>query len=193
VTEPPSTEPSVPRFTIPLWVWVLTLAALLFFALTLWQAQKLQRQLAELQLQMRLEQGRKETLEAQRREMDEIRALLAAPETRAVQLKPAAVEATPFKIFWNEALGILVTAQNVRALPAGRVFQLWILPKKGSAISAGVFQPDANGTLLTLLRPAAPIRMHNAAGLMITVEPDGGSLQPDSEPSWVGKITQKPN
>lgn len=193
MTHPPTTEPNGPRFTVPVWVWGVTLAALLFFALTLWQAQKLQRQLAELQLQMRLEQGRKETLEAQRREMDQIRALLAAPETRAVQLKPAAVDARPFKIFWNEELGLLVTAQNVRALPAGRVFQLWILPKKGSAISAGVFQPDANGTVLRLLRSAVSIRTYDAAGLMVTVEPGGGSPQPTRTPSWVGLISQKPN
>lgn len=188
MTQPPTIEPNGPRFTIPLWVWGVTLAALLFFALTLWQAQKLQRQLAELQLQMRLEQGRKETLEAQRWEMDQIHALLAAPETRAVQLKPSAVDAKPCKIFWNEELGLLVTAQNVSALPAGRVFQLWILPKKGSAISAGVFQPDANGTVLKLLRPTASIRMQDTAGLMTTVEPGGGSSQPSGEPAWAARI-----
>lgn len=156
--------------------------------MTLWQAQKLQRQLAELQLQMRVEQGRKETLEAQRREMDQIRALLAAPETRAVQLKPASVEALPFKIFWNEELGVLVTAQNVPAIPANRALQLWIVPKKGSPVRAGVFQADANRAVLTLTRPAAPIRIRDAAGLMVTVEPPGGSAQPTSDPAWTGRI-----
>lgn len=189
MSEPSTNEPNGPRIAIPLWVWGVTLAALLFFALNLWQAQKLQQQLADLQIQMRLERGRKQSLEAQRKEMDQIRALLAAPETRAVQLKSAAVDARPFKLFWNEEFGLLLTAQNVHALPAGRVFQLWVLPKQGSAISAGVFQPDANGTVLKLLRPAASIRMHEATGLMITVEPGGGSLQPSSEPSWAGKIS----
>jgi hypothetical protein len=189
VTQPDTSEPDGPRFAIPLWVWVVTLAALFFFALTLWQTQKLQRQLTELQLQMRLEQGRKETLEAQRREMDQIRALLAAPETRAVQVKPVSGAIPVFKIFWNEGIGLLVTAQEVPAIPAGRVLQLWIVPKKGSPLSAGIFQPEANGTVLKLTRPAAPIRMKDADALTITVEPAGGSPQPTSTPAWVGLIT----
>ncbi len=170
-------------------MWAATVAVILIFAATQWQAKKLRGQLTELQVQMRLEQGRKETLEAQRREMDQIRALLAAPETRAVQVKPVAAETCFFKMFWNDGIGLLVTAQDVPAIPAGRVFQLWILPKNGSPISAGVFRPEANGTVLKLMRPAAPIRMNDAAALTITVEPAGGSLQPTSEPHWMRRIS----
>jgi hypothetical protein len=188
VTPPDTTEPHVPRFAIPLWVWAATLAALLFFAWTLWQAQKLQRQLTELQVQMRLEQGRKETLAAQRREMDQIRALLAAPETHTVQVKPVSAATPSFKILWNEEIGLLVTAQAVPAIPDGRVLQLWIVPKKGSAISAGVFQPEANGTVMKLMRSGAPIRVKDAAALTVTIEPAVGSPQPTSEPQWLGRV-----
>jgi hypothetical protein len=189
VTQPDTSEPDGPRFAIPLWVWGATLAALFFFALTLWQAQKLQRQLTELQLQMRLEQGRKESLEAQRREMNQIRALLAAPETRALQMKPVSLRMSSFTIFWNEGIGLLVTAHDVPAIPAGRVLQLWIVPKNGNAISAGTFQPEANRIVLKLTRPAAPIRMKDAAALTVTLEPAGGSPQPTSEPRWMRRIT----
>ena len=187
MTPPDTNEPNAHRFAVPLWMWAATVAALLIFATTLWQAKKLRGQLIDLQVQMRLEQGRRESLEAQRREMEQIRVLLAAPETRAVQVKPISVETPFFKIFWNEQIGLLVTAQDVPAIPAGRVLQLWIVPKKGSAISAGVFQPEANGTVLKLTRPAAPIRMKDAAALTITVEPAGGSPQPTSEPQWMGR------
>ncbi len=196
MNHPDTSEQQEARFRIPLWAWCAALAALLFFAMSLWQAQKLQRQLSELQLQMRVEQGRKETLEGQRREMEQIRALLAAPETRAVRLKPAAAgsaglttgEAVTFKIFWNEELGVLVTAPNVPAIPANRGLQLWIVPKKGSPISAGSFQPETSGVVLKLTRPAAPIRMKDAAALTVTVEPAGGSPQPTSKPAWLGPI-----
>ena len=188
MTPPDTSEPNGQRFAIPLWVWGATLAALFFFAWSLWQAQKLQRQLTDLQVQMRLEQGRKEKLEVQRREIEQIRALLAAPETRAVQVKLASAETSGFKIFWNEETGLLVTAQDVPDIPAGRVLQLWIVPKQGTPISAGIFQPEANGTVLKLTRPAAPIRMKDAAALTITVEPAGGSPQPTVEPQWIGRI-----
>ena len=118
-----------------------------------------------------------------------MRALLAASETRAVQLKPVSVEIPFVNIFWNEEIGLLVTSQNVPAIPAGREWQLWILPKKGNPISAGIFQPDANRAVLKLTRPAAPMRMKDAAALTITVEPAGGSPQPTSKPQWMGRIT----
>ena len=170
-------------------MWAATVAAIVIFAATLWQAKKLRGQLTELQVQMQLEKGRKETLEAQRREMEQVRALLAAPETRAVHVKPASEENMLFKIFWNEEIGLLVTAQDVPAIPAGRVLQLWIVPKKGSPISGGVFRPEANGTVLKLTRPAAPIRMKDIDALTITVEPAGGSPRPTSDPHWVGRIS----
>jgi hypothetical protein len=156
--------------------------------MNLWQAQKLQRELTELQFQMRFEANRKESLEAQRREMDQIRALLAAPETRGWQLKSASVEMPPVKVFWNEQLGLLATSQEAIALPSGRVLQLWIVPKKGKAISAGTIQPPAKGILLKLLQPAAPLRMNDAAALIMTIEPISGSLQPSVEPAWTGRI-----
>lgn len=189
MTNTDNNETGGPRFTIPLWAWAAALAALLFFAFTIWQAQKLQRQLTELQSQMRVEQGRKQALEAQRQEIDQIRALLAAPETRTVQLKAAGGVAPPFKIFWNEQMGVLVTAQSVPAIPADRAFQLWVLPKQGSPVSAGVFQPEANGSILKLIRVAAPFRIKETAALMVTVEPRGGSAQPTTKPAWVGPIT----
>ncbi len=181
-------EQQKPRFRIPLWAWAAAIIAVLSFALTLWQAQKLQRRLAELQVQVHLEQNRKEQLEAQKREMDQIRALLAAPETHAVQLKATAVGAPPFKIFWNEEMGLLVTAQNIPATPPNRVLQLWILPRKGSPVSAGVFQPKANENLMKLTRATSPIHVRDAAALMITEEPAGGSSQPSSKPAWVATI-----
>ena len=188
MTNPDTSESNGSRFTVPLWVWVATVAALLVFAATLWQAKKLRGQVTELQVQMRLEQSRKESLEAQRQEMDQIRALLAAPETRAVQVRPVSAATQSFKIFWNEGIGLLVTAQDMPAIPAGRVLQLWIAPKKGSAISAGIFQPEASGTVMKLTRPATPIVMKDAAALTITVEPAGGSAQPTGEPQWMGRI-----
>ena len=188
MTPPDTSEPDGPRFAIPLWVWGTTLVALIVFALTLWQAQKLQRQLTELQGQMRLEQGRKETLEAQRREMEQIRALLAAPETGSLLMEPTSPEMPSIRIFWNKQFGLLVTSQKVPAIPAGSVFQLWVVPKKGNAISVGAFHPEANGTVLSLLPLHASVRIEEAASLTITMEPAGGSSIPTGSPSWIRRI-----
>jgi anti-sigma-K factor RskA len=184
-----TSEPQEPRIRIPPWAWAAAIVAVLFFALNLWQARKMQQQLSELKLQTFREVYRKNQLERQKYELDQIRALLAAPETSVLVMRPASEEMPPFKLFWNEEIGLLVTSQHVPVLPAGRMLQLWIVPKKGSPISAGVFQPEANETVLKLTRPAAPIRMKDVAALTITVEPAGGSPQPTTKPAWVGSIT----
>jgi hypothetical protein len=188
VTNPDTNEPNDHRFAIPLWMWAATVAALLIFAATLWQAKKLRGQLTELQVQMRAEQGRKATLEAQRQEMEQIRELLAAPETGSLLMEPTSPEMPSIRIFWNKQIGLLVTSQKVPAIPAGSVFQLWVVPKKGNAISVGAFHPEANGTVLSLLPLHASVRIEEAASLTITMEPAVGSSIPTGSPSWIKRI-----
>ena len=188
MSRPPNSEPDLPRIAISPWLWGVTIAALLFFGYTLWQAQKLQSELNELQLQMRAEKSQKESLESQRREMDQIRALLAAPGTRAWLLESASAEMPPLKVFWNEELGLLATSQAPLAIPSGRVLQLWMVSKDGKSASLGTIQPPPTGNLLKLLPPVAAIRMSNAAALTATIEPARGSAQPSSEPAWTGRI-----
>jgi anti-sigma-K factor RskA len=68
---------------------------------------------------------------------------------------------------------IVVKMNGVPAPPAGKVFQMWLIPKDGSApVSQGLMDAEA------LSKPAVVKGIRSAASLGITVEPVGGSTSP---------------
>ena len=68
---------------------------------------------------------------------------------------------------------IVVKMNDVPAPPAGKVYQMWLIPKDGSApVSQGLMDAEA------LSKPAVVKGISSAASLGITVEPTGGSTSP---------------
>jgi anti-sigma-K factor RskA len=67
----------------------------------------------------------------------------------------------------------VVKMNGVPAPPEGKVYQMWLIPKDGSApVSQGLMDEKA------LARPAVVQGISSAAALGITVEPAGGSQSP---------------
>ncbi|WP_242701528.1 anti-sigma factor [Arthrobacter cavernae] len=68
---------------------------------------------------------------------------------------------------------VVVRMNDVAAPPAGKVYQMWLIPKDGSApVSQGLMDAQA------LSHPAVVKGISSAAALGITVEPAGGSKSP---------------
>lgn len=68
---------------------------------------------------------------------------------------------------------VVVRMNGVSAPPAGKVYQMWLIPKDGSApVSQGLMDAEA------LSKPAVVKGIRSAAALGITVEPAGGSASP---------------
>ena len=68
---------------------------------------------------------------------------------------------------------IVVKMNDVPAPPPGKVYQMWLIPKDGSApVSQGLMDAEA------LSKPAVVKGISTAAALGITVEPTGGSTSP---------------
>ncbi|MCT9870116.1 anti-sigma factor [Paenarthrobacter aurescens] len=74
----------------------------------------------------------------------------------------------------------VVLMDGVAPAPEGKVYQLWTLPKDGSA-------PVPQGTMdaQTLSKPAVVKGLSSASSVAITVEPTGGSLSPTTAPVLV--------
>jgi anti-sigma-K factor RskA len=67
----------------------------------------------------------------------------------------------------------VIKMNGVPAPPAGKVYQMWLIPKDGSApVSQGLMDAEA------LSKPAVVKGIGSAAALGITVEPAGGSASP---------------
>jgi len=74
----------------------------------------------------------------------------------------------------------VVLMDGVAPAPEGKVYQLWTLPKDGSApVSQGTMDAQA------LSKPAVVKGLSSASSMAITVEPAGGSSAPTTDPVLV--------
>jgi anti-sigma-K factor RskA len=112
-------------------------------------------------------------------------AIAESDQTRALTLTSTA-QSPKVRAFWHETLGMVIAA-NQMPLPApDRTFQLWVVPKSGAPISAGIFRPDATGRVLLVSSPDS--RIADAAAIAITDEPSAGSPGPTTTPIWVSPL-----
>lgn len=112
-------------------------------------------------------------LDAARAQSREIANILAAPDARATSERDAR----------GRGIGVVASAKEGRAvvtlsglgdLPSGQVHQLWLMRPDVRPRSLGLFQGDT---------PLVTGGMNDdATSLAVTVEPDGGSAQPTSQP-----------
>jgi len=175
------------RSWIPLWAWAGAAALVLLTLFSIRETRRLQGELAALQMQLRENQSRNLALETDRQLYQNVLAILSAAGTKEMGLKPAGQATLPeVRAYWNAQLGLVVAGHRVPSPAANRTFQLWVVPKKGNPVSAGIFRPDASGQVLVVSKPQAD--MAAAAALAITDEPAGGRPQPTTKPLWVGPV-----
>lgn len=172
--------------TLPVWAWAAAAALALFSIFSSYQVSRLSDELARLTARIESERARGRELEAQLRSYERMQAIVSSPEMRAVSLRPAAAPQPVIRAFWNEQLGIVLSANQMPAPASDRTYQLWVVPKKGAPIDAGIFRPDAAGTVLVVSQPNA--RIADAAALAITDEPAGGRPTPTLPPMWAGAV-----
>jgi anti-sigma-K factor RskA len=125
-----------------------------------------------------------ETREVQAR-ADQLGAALAFlrdPETRPASARPGANEPRG-TYFVNPRSGVMLIASNLPIPAAGRAYEMWVLPKSGAPRPAGVFRPDASGSVVHL--QPGPVDLAATQAFAITDEPEGGSATPTTQPFLV--------
>ena len=88
-------------------------------------------------------------------------------------------------IYDRNRSSLIFLASNMPALPPQKAYELWIVPKEGAPIPAGVFKPDAQGSG-TVINPPVPKNVE-AKAFAITVEPETGSPAPTSAIIMLGQ------
>jgi len=107
--------------------------------------------------------------------------VLTAPSAQHVILTEGKTPAEPTAraTYLPERGGLVLLATNLKPLPEGKTYELWVIPANGKApVPAGLFRPDPVGTATLVLPPLSPGIQAKAFG--VTIEKASGSDAPTS-------------
>jgi anti-sigma-K factor RskA len=155
-------------------VWILATTALAVVALWIGIERRDQaRALAEL----RLEAQRKN---AELARLTEAFALMNDPAAKQVVFGEGAPKPPRGRVFVNPNRGVLLLASNLPPAPAGKIYEMWIIPKGGAPLPAGLFQSEADGTAMYVRK--GPVDIASTGVIAVTLEPEAGSQAPTTQP-----------
>jgi anti-sigma-K factor RskA len=81
---------------------------------------------------------------------------------------------------------LYIAMHDLPALPHGKVYQAWTLPKGAKAVEPSVtFVPDSRGVAIV----AVPADARITTLVAVSVEPDGGSKAPTTKPILAVPLT----
>lgn len=160
--------------------WVAATASLLLASVylgTQWNHNANELAAARTQVQQLLKEMA--TTNAELAQARNVLRFLEAAETRVVSFGPE--EPKPRgHVLLNPGRGVLLIASNLPPAPAGRIYEMWIIPKTPGAKPkpAGLFQTTQSGNALHLQEGAvAPDSI-----VAVTLEPEAGSAAPTTTP-----------
>jgi anti-sigma-K factor RskA len=158
-------------------VWILATAALAVVAVWLGMERRDQaRALAELRLE-----ARRNNVELAR--LTEAFALMNDPAAKQVVFGEGAPKG---RVFVNPNRGVLLLASNLQPAPSGKIYEMWIIPKVGAPLPAGLFQSEADGTAMYVRK--GPVDIAATGVIAVTLEPEAGSQAPTTQPLIVAAL-----
>ena len=131
------------------------------------------------------QQAREQAIELTR--LNEGLAILNQPDTRQAAFGAGAKAPPRGRVFVNPKSGVLLIASNLPTAPAGKIYEMWLIPKRGNPVPAGLFQSDAQATAMHVQRTAVDVAATQAVA--VTLEVEGGAPQPTSQPLIVAELS----
>jgi hypothetical protein len=115
--------------------------------------------------------------EAERDKLEAVFRFLEEPETKQVNFGAPATAPPRGNVYVHPRLGVLLIATNLPPVAADKTYEMWILPKDGSAPRpAGLFQSNQEGSAMHTLSQTVDLK--DVGGVAVTVEPVAGSQAP---------------
>jgi anti-sigma-K factor RskA len=163
------------------WAWIPTLAgvALLFAVGSLWRENAGMRdQLAKLTGLYQSTSTQLSQTSTQLAQDEERLRLLSAPDAVQVSLSAQAEPRKPHAtaIYSPSQKRMMLMASNLAPVPAGKAYELWVIPTVGAPINAGVFKPDEHGNAVMMDHPMPEGVV--AKAFAVTLENEAGSDKP---------------
>jgi hypothetical protein len=121
-------------------------------------------------------------LESRLGQMSDAVRMMAEPETKQVTFG----QGPKGRVLVNPNRGVLFLASNLPPAPAGKIYELWIIPKGGAPKPSGLFQSDANGNAMHMV--PGPVDVASTSAFAVSVEPEAGSQAPTTTPIIVAPV-----
>ena len=112
--------------------------------------------------------------------------LLSAPDAVQVSLNPQAEPRKPHAtaIYSPAQKRLMLVAGNLAPVPAGKAYELWLIPMQGAPMPAGMFKPDEHGNAVMMDHPMPEGVV--AKAFAVTLEDEAGSDKPTTPILIVG-------
>ena len=81
---------------------------------------------------------------------------------------------------------MLLIASNLPPAPAGKIYEMWLLPKGGKPQPAGLFQSENDGTAMHV-QPGA-VDVQTLAAVAVTLEVEAGTTEPTLPPVFAAAM-----
>jgi anti-sigma-K factor RskA len=163
----------------PVWAAVATgalIAAVVFNV----RAHRVSAELAQAAAELRLLEVDSVSQARELARLHEAFAILNQPNAKQVVFGGAAPQPPRGRVFLDPAHGVLLLASNLPPAPSGKAYEMWVIPKGGKPVPAGMFQSAADGTAINVL--PGPVNVAGTAAVAVTLEPAAGVPQPTSTP-----------
>ena len=129
-------------------------------------------------------QMRSQTIELAR--LNEAFTILNAPGTVVTSFGEGAPKPPKGKVYVNPARGVLLIASNLPPAPLGKIYEMWMIPKGGKPVPAGLFQSQTDGTAIHLRQGA--VDTQTVAVIAVTIENQGGTTEPTLPPVFAASL-----
>jgi len=163
------------------WSWLAALAASCMLMVALWLSVQERSRSSELA------QARRTLIEvsSQRDRLMQALSFLDDPATVPVSFGKGQPIPPHGNVFVHSKLGVLLIAANLPAAQAGKIYEMWVIPKGGAPRPAGLFQSQG-GTAMHIL--SGPLDVGTLGAIAVTLEPEAGSSAPTTTPIIVAPV-----
>ena len=117
--------------------------------------------------------------------LNEVFSIINGADTRVSTFGDGKSTPPSGKVFASPSQGVVLVASNLPQAPAGKAFEMWVIPKGGKPLPAGMFQSSGDGSAIHVQRG----RMDpNADLIAVTLEDAGGVDAPTTTPLFAAPI-----
>lgn len=183
---PSPAQRETPRSSSAL-AWLAVAASLVLVGAMSWYVMMSRQQASDATSQQIAADARAITLQRQVASLQERVNVMTAPDVVKVDLQAQPdAPGSSARVFISAKRGVVLTAEHLPALAAGRTYQLWVVTKQ-AAVSIGTFTVQSDGSVTGVMSLSADATL-NPVAVAVTIEPEGGVPSPTGPKVLVGML-----